>query len=129
MLRQVALNLVSNAIKFTDRGKINLHALYDIDRELISLTVSDTGIGIPEERLSEIFEPFRQVDNSYAKRYAGTGLGLSISKKQVEALGGTIVVESTPGQGTTFEVTVPVGEGAHEQSIQKAGDLFEHWEG
>jgi signal transduction histidine kinase len=113
LFRQIALNLVSNAVKFTEKGRIEINAGWvrdqdDPHRGILSFTVSDTGIGIRPEQFSEIFEPFRQLDNAYTKRYAGTGLGLAITKKQVVALGGTVTVQSEYGRGSTFSVSLPV---------------------
>jgi PAS domain S-box-containing protein len=109
-LRQVILNLVSNAIKFSHDGgdvilRISKHASPDVDH-LLYITVTDTGIGIPPEKLDLIFEPFSQADTSTTKRYGGTGLGLSICKKLVELMGGTIWVTSVVGKGSTFHCTV-----------------------
>ncbi len=106
-LRQVLTNLVGNAIKFTDRGEvaIALRTLAATDDELtFELSVRDTGIGIVPERQSAIFESFTQVDGSSTRRHGGTGLGLTISRQLVELLGGTIGLESTAGQGSTFWV-------------------------
>lgn len=113
LFRQVALNLVSNAVKFTEKGRIEIVADWNPDpsglaQGSITFAVSDTGIGIRPEQFSEIFEPFRQLDNAYTKRYAGTGLGLAITKKQVVALGGTVTVQSEYGKGSMFIVTLPV---------------------
>lgn len=105
-LRQIIANLLGNAIKFTEKGKVDLR----IEKEtgpLVTLhfSVSDTGIGIPEDRCGMIFESFTQVDASTTKRYGGTGLGLSISKRLVEMMGGEIWVESKVGEGSTFHFT------------------------
>lgn len=104
-LRQVIVNLVSNAIKFTPHGKIELLAETENrvnNRVTLKFTITDTGIGIPGEQLSIIFEPFTQVDDSTTRRYGGTGLGLHISKELVELMGGRISVESVVGQGSIF---------------------------
>ena len=108
-LRQVILNLVSNALKFTDSGEVILSAA--VEREdpagcLIAIEVRDTGIGIAPEQLPRLFDSFYQADASISRRYGGTGLGLAISKHLVEMMGGTIAVESTPGQGARFRFTV-----------------------
>ena len=100
------LNLLGNAIKFTEKGRVDLTCSY-ADSSL-RFEVSDTGIGMNEEHMSKIFEAFGQADTSVTRRFGGTGLGLSISKKFVEALGGTIEVESELGSGTKFIVTIPV---------------------
>ncbi len=105
-LQQVILNLVSNAIKFTEKGTITLQATVQ-DGEIV-ISVSDTGIGIAAEDLPIIFEEFRQVDGSSHRRYGGTGLGLPITKKLVEMHGGRIWVESQVGVGSTFYVALPL---------------------
>lgn len=107
-VRQVVLNLVSNAAKFTDKGFIALRALAR-DRELL-ISVSDTGIGIAEKDIPLIFEEFRQVDSSIGRRAEGTGLGLPISKRLIEMHGGRLWVESSPGRGSTFYFTLPFAE-------------------
>jgi len=107
-LRQILTNLLGNAIKFTDRGEIVLSAHMDRqDGESVSLRfeVRDTGIGIPPELQSSIFDSFTQADESSSRRFGGTGLGLPISKQLAELMGGGIGVESSPGHGTTFWFT------------------------
>ena len=123
LLRQIALNLVSNAVKFTEKGRIDVAAIWLPEPNnpglgRITFTVTDTGIGIRPEQFSEIFEPFRQLDNAYTKRYAGTGLGLAITKKQVVALGGNVTVQSEVGKGSMFSISLPVtvASGASEVS-------------
>lgn len=111
LLRQIALNLVSNAIKFTIRGRIDIEASYRASERILVITVRDTGIGIEKEKLDQIFQPFRQLENSYTKKYAGTGLGLAISRGQAELLGGKISVKSSPGQGSEFILKVSAVEG------------------
>lgn len=103
-LRQVFLNLTSNAIKFTETGSIEINLTSQIDGEDITLkyAIRDTGSGIPANRLEAIFEPFIQVDNTIIRIHGGTGLGLPISKRLVEFMGGSIRVESELGQGSTF---------------------------
>ena len=105
-LKQVLLNLLSNAIKFTREGEVMLTA-ERIGPELVRLTVSDTGIGIKPEHLSEIFEHFRQLDQSHTREYGGTGLGLTITQNLLALLGGTISVDSTFGTGSRFVVELP----------------------
>jgi CheY-like chemotaxis protein/HPt (histidine-containing phosphotransfer) domain-containing protein len=107
-LRQILLNLIGNAIKFTERGKIALWVEHEPDATepgLLRFSVSDTGIGIPQDKLDAIFESFTQVDSSTSRKYGGTGLGLAISKRLVELMGGRIWVESVPEKGTTFYFT------------------------
>lgn len=104
-LRQIVNNLISNAIKFTEKGQVSLYVrcIFKNDKHVkLELIVEDTGIGIPQEKLDLIFERFRQVDSSYSRRYGGTGLGLAISKQLTELLGGKITVESVVGSGTQF---------------------------
>ena len=111
-IRQVLFNLVGNAIKFTDSGQIAVEtwAMPGRQPECIRLffSVADTGIGIPPARIRHIFEPFTQVDGSLSRRYQGSGLGLTIVKRLVELMGGNLLVDSEPGQGTsiTFHVLV-----------------------
>lgn len=107
-LRQIMTNLVGNAIKFTEEGGVTL-AIRQIDSH-VEIAVSDTGIGMSEQQQATIFDAFTQADVSITRRFGGTGLGLSISKKLSEAMGGDICVKSAPGEGSTFIVTVPVGD-------------------
>ena len=114
-LRQVVLNLAGNAIKFTDQGEVVLRveAEPNGDSETLNLhfTVTDTGIGIPQEKQKLIFEPFTQADTSTTRRYGGTGLGLSISMRLVEMMGGKVWLESEVGKGSTFHFTAQFGRG------------------
>ncbi|MEM1056531.1 MAG: response regulator [Bacteroidota bacterium] len=109
-LRQILLNLLSNAVKFTDHGQIVVEVTRDGPsrncRIPLVLRVSDTGIGIPRDRLASLFESFSQVDSSTTRRYGGTGLGLAISRQLAELMGGTLEVESTMGEGSTFTLRV-----------------------
>jgi len=105
-IRQILYNLLSNAIKFTPTGRVALQAEWR-DAEVV-LSVEDSGIGIPAEKLPLLFENFVQVDSSTTRLYGGTGLGLAICRRLVEAMGGSITCTSTPGQGSTFTVTLPV---------------------
>ncbi len=104
-VRQIALNLIANAIKFTEFGRVTVS--YRIETGKIIVQVLDTGIGISPERLSSIFKPFTQGENSTARRYGGTGLGLSISRQLAELLGGSLNVQSEPGRGSCFTLTLP----------------------
>src|SRR5712692_9772667 len=106
-IRQVILNLLSNAVRFTDTGTITLAAQLDASHLYISVT--DTGIGIRQEDLDRVFEEFQQLDNSLSRRHGGSGLGLTLSKQFVELHGGQLSVESGGvGQGTTFTATLPL---------------------
>ncbi len=108
-LRQVLLNLVSNAIKFTHNGSVTIRATCagrDDRSATIVWTVTDTGIGIPPDRIAGLFGEFFQADASITRRFGGSGLGLAISKRLIEQMGGTIAVSSQPGQGSTFAVTL-----------------------
>jgi PAS domain S-box-containing protein len=115
-LRQVIVNLVGNAIKFTETGEIIVKAVMSTmqphrDKVVLHLSVSDTGIGIPQEKIQGIFESFSQADSSTTRRYGGTGLGLSISTRLVEMMNGCIWVESEVGKGSTFFVEIVLGRG------------------
>ena len=107
-LRQVVVNLTGNAIKFTELGEVVLHAWKAVETDgmvEVHFSVKDTGIGIPPEKQSMIFEAFSQADSSTTRRYGGTGLGLAISAELVALMGGVISVESEPGRGSTFHFT------------------------
>ncbi|WP_436520835.1 ATP-binding protein [Actinoplanes sp. HUAS TT8] len=103
-IRQILVNLLGNAVKFTDHGAITVHVSADGPRTRIA--VRDTGIGIPADRRDLLFRPFSQVDASITRTYEGTGLGLAISQRLAEAMGGGITVDSQPGLGSTFTVTL-----------------------
>ncbi len=108
-LRQILLNLLGNAIKFTDRGGIRLivrHLRSDADRGMLVFDVVDSGIGMTDEQLARLFRPFSQVDSSAARRFGGTGLGLAISQRLAHLLNGEISVRSEPGVGTTFSLAI-----------------------
>jgi signal transduction histidine kinase len=107
-IRQIVLNLVSNALKFTEKGGIAIHCVPLEGNEMLRVSVHDTGIGISPAALSYIFEAFRQADGSTTRRFGGTGLGLTIARKLVELQGGEVAVESTVGQGSTFSFTLPI---------------------
>jgi PAS domain S-box-containing protein len=109
-LRQIILNLLSNAIKFTEQGSVTIKSKTTDENETsckITFEISDTGIGIPEDRIATIFESFTQASNETTRKYGGTGLGLTIVKQLVELQDGTVSVESKPGKGSTFYVTIP----------------------
>ena len=110
-LRQVISNLMSNALKFTTRGSITLGGQVDWlsqDEAIVTLTVSDTGIGIPRDKIDRLFEKFVQVDGSTTRQYGGTGLGLAICRELVSMMGGKIWIESVEGEGSTFHVQLPL---------------------
>jgi PAS domain S-box-containing protein len=114
-LKQIVSNVVGNAVKFTDTGSVALDVTLDErggDRVLLHIRVIDSGIGIPDDKRAAIFEPFRQADGSTTRRFGGTGLGLSIASSLVDLLGGQIWVDSRPGIGSTFHVTLPMTIGA-----------------
>lgn len=110
-IRQVLLNLLSNSVKFTDQGEVTIRATvngFKDDDVVVRFAVSDTGIGIEEEEMDQLFEPFTQANQAIARQYGGTGLGLSICKRLVELMGGQLELTSKPGKGSTFWFTVPL---------------------
>ena len=119
-LRQVLLNLLGNAVKFTDQGEVVVGTEVEIIREdqaALRFFVSDTGIGIPSDRIAAVFESFTQADGATTRKYGGTGLGLAICKQIVKLMGGTISVQSEPGKGSTFafRVLLPLAGAADDQ--------------
>jgi PAS domain S-box-containing protein len=115
-LRQILVNLIGNAIKFTERGHVwvSLRSGQQQGRQQLVFEVSDTGIGIPADRICQLFKPFSQVDASATRRYGGTGLGLALAQRLAKALGGDITVASQEGQGSTFTLTVDAGPAVEE---------------
>jgi len=111
-LSQILRNFISNALKFTQRGEVRVSARA-AEGNMVTFAVADTGIGIPKEFHAAIFEDFVQVDSPIQKRLRGTGLGLSLSKRLAELLGGTVSVESEPGVGSKFSVTIPAVVAVH----------------
>ena len=113
-LRQILLNLIGNAVKFTDHGKVEVHAfagrMSSEGKREFTIAVTDTGIGIPDDKKDLLFQSFSQVDASHSRSYGGTGLGLAICRELVELMGGTISFESKAGAGSTFSFTIPLGE-------------------
>ncbi len=107
-IAQIIDNLLSNAIKFTEQGNVTLSVKRDND--MLKVVVSDTGIGIPEKELADIFAPFQQIDGSTTRRYEGTGLGLALIDKLLKIQNGSITVDSKVGEGTTFTVLLPFNE-------------------
>jgi signal transduction histidine kinase/ligand-binding sensor domain-containing protein/CheY-like chemotaxis protein/HPt (histidine-containing phosphotransfer) domain-containing protein len=119
-IRQIVMNLVGNAVKFTEQGEIRVHAdieLWDPDRAAVEIAVADTGIGMDAATAEKIFQPFTQADESTSRRFGGSGLGLAICRELAELMGGRITVESTPGAGSTFRVFLPLDLSA----VQPAG--------
>jgi signal transduction histidine kinase len=108
-MEQVVLNLINNAVKFTEKGQVHISCRNGKDQFILS--VSDTGIGIREEEIPKLFQPFHQIDTGLTRKYEGTGLGLSICRKLVDLMGGTIHVESIWGQGSTFTIRLPKQKG------------------
>jgi signal transduction histidine kinase len=109
-LKHILQNLIHNAMKFTEKGSVAISAR--CLRDAVQIEVKDTGIGIEREKLPVIFDMFRQVDSSHTRSHGGVGVGLFIVKKYVELLKGKISVESTPGRGTTFSLTIPTDQSA-----------------
>jgi signal transduction histidine kinase len=107
-VKQIMLNFLSNALKFTASGTVTMGATYDPKNHTLAVSVCDTGVGIPEESRNKIFEDFRQLDNSPARGYGGTGLGLSICRRLAQMLGGSIELASQVGEGSTFTLRLPV---------------------
>lgn len=106
-LSQILRNFISNALKFTPKGEVRVAARFEGD-SMVTFSVSDSGIGIAPEFHDSIFQDFSQVQSPLQKRLRGTGLGLSLSKKLAQLLGGSVKLESEPGKGSTFSVTIPV---------------------
>ena len=111
-LRQVLINLVSNALKFTEKGGVTISSTFMRRDDTVRIAVRDTGIGISPAALGYIFEAFRQADGSTTRRFGGTGLGLTIARKLIELQGGEVAVESVVGTGSTFSFTLPVARRA-----------------
>ncbi|MEU3851097.1 HAMP domain-containing protein [Streptomyces sp. NPDC029554] len=126
-LRQVLRNLLSNAVKFTEQGGVELSIEPAADAEVpegvvrggavVAFRVKDTGIGIPEQNLETIFGAFQQADGTTSRKYGGTGLGLSITREIAQLLGGAVTVDSTPGQGSTFTLFLPVSRPDFEELL------------
>jgi signal transduction histidine kinase/ActR/RegA family two-component response regulator len=125
-LRQVLINLCGNAVKFTQAGGITLEvsAAAEERGSLLRFAVTDTGIGIPADRVHTLFKPFSQVDASTTREYGGTGLGLSIVKRLAEMMGGEVGVESRPGLGSTFWLTARCAAASEQPSAPEQGDQY-----
>ncbi|MEV5912545.1 hybrid sensor histidine kinase/response regulator [Streptomyces sp. WAC 01325] len=134
-LRQVLRNLLSNALKFTEEGSVELHIEPAADGEIpmsvhrgspiVAFHVKDTGIGIPEQQLETIFGAFQQADGTTSRKYGGTGLGLSITREIARLLGGAVTVQSTPGQGSTFTLYLPVARADYEGAVGSGAQAVE----
>ena len=115
-LRQILMNLVGNAVKFTERGEVvvraDVESSGDGDRAVVQLAVADTGIGMDATAVSKVFEPFAQADETTTRRFGGTGLGLAICRELADLMGGHVTVESQPGVGSTFRLSLPLALGA-----------------
>ncbi|MEO5776848.1 MAG: ATP-binding protein [Flavobacterium sp.] len=107
-LKQVIINLLTNALKFTERGSVTFGFEIDEEKELINFTVKDTGLGIDEDNHKNIFDRFKRVDSDISIKVGGLGLGLAISKAYIDLLGGTITLESKVGEGSTFYFSIPL---------------------
>ena len=127
-VRQVLVNLVGNAVKFTENGSIRIGVSFlpqwRAGQSAVSVAVIDTGIGIRQESLASLFKPFTQAESSTTRKYGGTGLGLTISREIITALGGELTVQSTPGEGSTFTVTIPTGDMTGMNLLQTPGEVI-----
>jgi signal transduction histidine kinase len=106
-VKQIVLNFLSNALKFTPAGTVTIRAAYDAQGKTVAIAVEDSGVGIAPEDQAKVFEDFRQLDSSPARGYGGTGLGLSICRRLSQMLGGTIELDSELGKGSTFTLRLP----------------------
>ena len=123
-LRQILVNLCGNALKFTESGLVNLRVTLAEDRPeqvLVRFEVIDTGIGIPPDRIEDLFLAFTQADSSTTRRFGGTGLGLPITRSLIAAMGGQLDVESTPGEGSVFSFLLPLARGADQSATLTSG--------
>jgi PAS domain S-box-containing protein len=119
-LRQALINLIGNAIKFTENGRVHVRAYLENvqDSNVLCIDIEDTGIGISDKSMAFIFDKFKQADSSVSRRYGGTGLGLPISKKLVELMGGVIRAKSKPGEGSTFTIILPFLSSGQDNSAE-----------
>ncbi len=129
LLRQILMNLLGNAVKFTRQGEISIKLAYDQVLQQLNIEISDTGCGVPADRLPQLFNRFTQADSSIRRKFGGTGLGLAITRHLLEAMGGTITVRSLENLGTTFTLGLPapaverVSEAEHEEVVPQKDDL------
>lgn len=122
-LKQVLLNLCSNAVKFTEHGSITFHIKYEQQKHILNFEIEDTGIGLKEDQIEKVFRPFKQADTHTSRQYGGTGLGLSLSKQITELLGGSLTAESTYGKGSTFIVTLQLSSDDNASLIHSDSEL------
>ena len=120
-LRQVLLNLVGNAVKFTEQGSVEIRVVAETDGTPVRIEVADTGIGIPPDRLSHIFGAFQQVDGSTARRFGGTGLGLTISRSLCEIMGYELIARSVEGEGSTFVIRLQPPDAGTRPGVDPTG--------
>jgi signal transduction histidine kinase/CheY-like chemotaxis protein len=118
---QILRNLISNALKFTEQGEVRVSASFDAENERVKLSVRDTGIGIAPQDQAKIFEEFSQVETKIQKRFKGTGLGLPLSRSLAELLGGELTMDSVPGQGSVFTLSIPPERGDPSRAQRSAG--------
>lgn len=124
-LKQILVNLINNAIKFTEKGEVELSVSIhknDMEEKILLFEIKDTGIGIPKDKINQLFQTFSQVDSSIARRFEGTGLGLAISKQLTLLMGGRIWVDSELGKGSVFSFTIKVEEGSEDKSYLSQPD-------
>lgn len=125
-LKQVLLNLCSNAIKFTAKGFVKINVSYDISDKSIDFVISDSGIGIAPAQLENLFKPFTQADASTTRNYGGTGLGLYISRELVRKMGGDIYVESLPENGTKLTFNIEAGSGNENELVKQESEITQY---
>ncbi len=123
-LKQILLNLVSNAIKFTDKGSVTVRVQCFKEKQTIEFDIIDTGIGLTPEQSSKLFNPFTQADNSTTRKFGGTGLGLYLSKQLVERLDGTIAVDSVMNVGSRFTVSIATGNLKHVEFVDSTSEMI-----
>ena len=107
-VKQILVRLLSNALKFTPQGSVTVVSSFERRSGMVHIAVKDTGVGVAAEDQAKVFEDFRQLDSSPARGYGGTGLGLSICRRLSQMLGGSVTLESTPEDGATFTLSLPV---------------------